>query len=131
MILKVFKTSETRGFFLYEWFDNPEKRNNTQIPPDETFFSKRSNNNPRKKDYSDLQNLINGGVTFNEALSKLKLSQRPPIGQENYQNLISVWNKKTCVLSKIFCAGITRMLFQLWKICKRWLIFTTIKKLTC
>ena len=31
--LKAYKTKETKGFFLYEWFDCPEKLNNKELPP--------------------------------------------------------------------------------------------------
>ena len=31
--LKAYKTSETKGFFPYEWFDHPDKMQNTELPP--------------------------------------------------------------------------------------------------
>ena len=31
--LKAYKTSETKGFFPYEWFDCPQKMNNSELPP--------------------------------------------------------------------------------------------------
>ena len=31
--LKAYKTSETKGFFPYEWFDCPQKVNNSELPP--------------------------------------------------------------------------------------------------
>ena len=31
--LKAYKTKETKGFFPYEWFECPEKKNNKEIPP--------------------------------------------------------------------------------------------------
>ena len=31
--LKAYKTEETKSFFPYEWFDNPEKLNNKEPPP--------------------------------------------------------------------------------------------------
>ena len=36
--LKAYKTEETKGFFPYEWFDNPEKLNNKELPPYDSFF---------------------------------------------------------------------------------------------
>ena len=31
--LKTYKTAETKGFFPYEWFDCPQKTNNSELPP--------------------------------------------------------------------------------------------------
>ena len=49
--LKAYKASETKGFFPYEWFDNPEKLDFPELPPYEAFFSKFRNNNPLDKDF--------------------------------------------------------------------------------
>ena len=44
--LKAHKTAETKGFFLYEWCDCPQKMNNSELPPNDAFFSKPRNVNP-------------------------------------------------------------------------------------
>ena len=31
--LKAYKTSETKGFFPYEWFDHTDKMQNPELPP--------------------------------------------------------------------------------------------------
>ena len=31
--LKAYRTSETKGFFPYEWFDHPDKMQNTELSP--------------------------------------------------------------------------------------------------
>ena len=36
--LKAYKASETKGFFPYEWFDNPDKLGFPGLPPYEAFF---------------------------------------------------------------------------------------------
>ena len=90
IFLKASKTSKAKGCFSYEWFDEPEKLNNIRIPPYETFFSKLRNNNHLKKDYSDCQRRIDGGLTSEEVFLKMKNKQSPATGQENYQNLTSV-----------------------------------------
>ena len=36
--LKAYKTEETKDFFPYEWFDNPEKLSNKELPPYDSFF---------------------------------------------------------------------------------------------
>ena len=32
-LLKAYQTSETKRFFPYEWFDHPDKMQNTELPP--------------------------------------------------------------------------------------------------
>ena len=56
--LKAYKTAEAKGFFSYEWFDWPQKMNNSELPPYDAFFSKLRNVNPLEKDYSDYQDLL-------------------------------------------------------------------------
>ena len=95
--LKAYKTAETKGFFPYEWFDCPQKMNNSELPPYDAFFNKLRNVNPLEKDYSDYQNLLSSGFKTEEALSKMKFSKPPPSGEENYQYLLDVWNhEKMC-----------------------------------
>ena len=38
--LNDYKTAETKGFFPYEWFDYPQKINNSEVPPYDAFFNK-------------------------------------------------------------------------------------------
>ena len=111
--LKAYKSSETNSVFRYQRIDDTEKLNNTQLLPFETSFRKLRNNNPAAKEYSNFQSLKDGGLTSEEASSKLKLNKPPGAGQENYQYLTSVsGSKKTCVPSKTFCVDITtRTLF--------------------
>ena len=54
------------------------------------------------KNYSDIQSLIYGGLTSEDALSKLKWKQPPATGQEDYQNLTSVWQKENMCTFKDF-----------------------------
>ena len=81
--LKAYKTSETKSFFPYEWFDCPQKMNNSELPPYDAFFSKLRNMNPLEKDSSDYQMLLRSGLKTEEALSKMKFSKPPPSGEEN------------------------------------------------
>ena len=48
--LNVSKTKETKGFFPYKLFDCPEKLNNEELPPFDSFFSILRTNNPLEKD---------------------------------------------------------------------------------
>ena len=101
--LKAYKTSETKNYFPHEWFNDPEKLNNTQLPLYETFFSKLPNSNPLEKDYSDFQSSIDDGLTSIEALMELKNKQPPAIGQENYQYVTSVSQQENmCTLKDFF-----------------------------
>ena len=91
-LVKAYKTKETKGFFPYEWFDCPEKMNNKEHPPYDSFFSILRNNNPLEKDYkADFQNLVNSGLTTEQAVAKLRMDRVPPTSGENYSYLQSVW----------------------------------------
>ena len=81
--LNAYKTSETKGFFPYEWFDCPQKMNNSELPPYDAFFSKLRNVNPLEKDYSDYHKLLSSELKTEEVLSKMKFSKPPPSGEEN------------------------------------------------
>ena len=81
--LKAYKTKETKGFFPYEWFDCPEKMNNKELPPYDSFFSILRNSNPLENDYNDFQNLVNSGLTTEQAVMKLGMDRIPPTGAEN------------------------------------------------
>ena len=130
--LKAYKTAETKGFFPYEWFDCPQKMNNSELPPYDAFFSKLRNMNPLGKDYSDYQSLLSSGLKTEEALSKMKFSKPPPSGEENYQYLLDVWNHESMCTFKPFYAGTTtKPLSQHSKQCKKCLPFITRKELTC
>ena len=90
-VLKAYKTKETKGFFPYEWFDCPEKMNDKELPPYDSFFSVLRNSNPLEKDYNDFQNLFNSGLTTEQAVVKLRMNRIPPTGAEKYSYLRSVW----------------------------------------
>ena len=75
--LKAYKTSETKSYFPHQWFEDPEKLNNTQLPHCDTIFSKLCKINSRKRDYSDFQGLKDDDSTSEETLLKLKLKQLP------------------------------------------------------
>ena len=89
--LKAYKTKETKGFFPYEGFDCPEKMNNKELPPYDTFFSILRNSNPLDKYYNDFQNLVNSGLRTEQAVAKLRMDRIPPTGPENYLYLQNVW----------------------------------------
>ena len=107
--LKAYKTSEIKGFFPYEWFDCPQKMNNSEFPLYDTFFSKLRNVNPLEKDYqndqdydSDYQKLLSRGWKTEEALSKMMFPKPPPSGEETYQYLLDMWNQEIMCTFKDF-----------------------------
>ena len=102
LFLEAYKTSKTEGFFPYEWFDRPQKVNNSELPPYEAFFSKLRSMNHLEKDYSDYQTLLSSGLKIEEALSKMKLSKPPPSGEENYHYLLDIWNHENMCTFKDF-----------------------------
>ena len=65
--------------------------NNKKLPPCDTFLSILRNSNHLEKHYNDFQNLVNGGLTTEQALAKLQMDRIPPTGVENYSCLQSVW----------------------------------------
>ena len=100
--VKAYKTSETKRSFSCEWFDCPQKMNNSELPPYYAFFSKLRNANPLEKDYSYYQKLLSCGLKSEEALSKLKLSKPPQSGEENYHYLLDMWNLENMFTFKDF-----------------------------
>ena len=76
--LKAYKTSETKVFLPYEWFDHSDKMKNTELPPYDAFYSKLRRYNPLEAEYTYYVNLSKSGLTTEQAVIKLKLS-RPPL----------------------------------------------------
>ena len=89
--LKAYKTSETKRFFPYEKFDHPDKMENTELPPNDAFYSKLRRYKPLEAEYTEYVNLLKRGSTTEQAVVKLKLSKPPPTGIENYQYLQQIW----------------------------------------
>ena len=100
--LKAYKTAKTKGFFPYEWFDCPQKMNNSELPPYDAFFNKLRNVIPLEKDYSDYQKLLSCGLKTEEALSKMKLSKPTPSGEYSYQYFLDKWiHENICTFKDI------------------------------
>ena len=65
--------------------------NNKELTPHDSFFSILRNSNLLEKDYNDFQNLVNSGLTTEQAVVKLRMDRIPPTGAENYSYLKNVW----------------------------------------
>ena len=100
--LKAYKASETKGFFPYEWFDNPDKLDFPGLPPYEAFFSKLRNNNPLDKDFIDYEELRKSGLDEQQSLKKLQIRTVPPSGLDNYNYLQETWKKSGMTVFKDF-----------------------------
>ena len=92
--LKPYMTSETKGFFPYEWFNHPDKLNEKELPPYEAFHNKLRNSNPLGKEYLDYEKLIGSGLTTESSRVKMRLSEIPPTWAENYFYLQKVWEQE-------------------------------------
>ena len=92
--LKAYKTSEIKRFFPYEWFDHPDEMQNTELPPYDAFYSKLRSCNPLEAEYTDYVNLLINGLTTEQAVVNLKLSNPPPTRIENYQYLQQIWKQE-------------------------------------
>ena len=78
--LKAYKTSETKGFFPYEWFDSLNKLEALFLPPYECFLK---DHNSLEKEFTDFTKLLYSGISQQEALKKLRLKELPPSGFDN------------------------------------------------
>ena len=130
--LKAYKTAETKGFFPYEWFDCPQKMNNSELPPYDAFFSKLRNVNPLEKDYSDYQKLLSCGLKTEEPLSKMKFSKPPPSGENNYQYLLDIWNHANmCTFNDFLRWYNNKNVVPTLEAMYKCLLFITREELTC
>ena len=82
--LKANKTSGTKVFFPFEWFDHSDKMQKTELLPYDAFYSKLRLCNTLDTDYTDYVNLLKSTMTTEEAVIKLKPSKPPPTGIEKY-----------------------------------------------
>ena len=85
--LKAYHTSETKGIFLYEWFDHPDKMQNTELPPSDAFYVKIRSCKQHETKYTDYVNPLKSRLTTEPAVIKLKLLKPLPTGIENYHYL--------------------------------------------
>ena len=110
--LKAYKTSETKGFYPYEWFDQPDKMQNTELPPYHAFYCKFCCCNLLEAEHKDHVDLLKIGMTTEQAIVNLKLPKPAATVVDNYQYLHQKWKQQQNNSFKGFCAGILiNMLF--------------------
>ena len=78
----------------YERFDQPDKRQKTELPPYDAFYTTLLDSNPFQTENTDYVNILKSGLNTEQAFIKLKLSKPPPNGIENHQYLPKVWKQE-------------------------------------
>ena len=69
--------------------------NNKDLPPYDSFFNILRKSNPLEKYYNDFENLVNSGLTTEQAVAKLRMDRKPPTGAESYSYLQKVCENNT------------------------------------
>ena len=92
--LKAYGMTEQKGYFPYEWFDDPDKLQVTHLPQLKSFFSKLKNCNVLGVEYDEFIVQLRQGLSENDALKKLKLVERPKTISENYSYLQQIWKNE-------------------------------------
>ena len=72
--LEAYGTSEQKGFFPYEWFDDIEKLTDTELPIADAFYSKLKNCNVLETDFNMYNCLLKMGLSSSVALKKVGLT---------------------------------------------------------
>ena len=62
--LKAYRVEESKGFFPYEWFNDPAKLDHPTLPPPEAFYSTLKGTGISAEDYASCQTVwVNRGMT--------------------------------------------------------------------
>ena len=104
----------------------------TDFPQYDAFYSKLRSCSPLEAKDKDQANLSKCGLTTEQAVVKFKLSKPPLIELRIINTSNKHGSRDRWDLSKIFWAALTmKMLCQLQKQCKNWLLFTTARISIC
>ena len=76
--LKAYKTSETKRFFPYEWFDQLDKMQKTDFPPYEAFYKKRCNCNTFEAKHADYVNFLKSLIDHRTSRPQIKTNRATP-----------------------------------------------------
>ena len=66
----------------------------SELPPYDAPYSKLGSCNPLGAKYTDYVSLLKSGLTTEQAVVNLKLSQPPPNGIEKYHHLQQIWKQE-------------------------------------
>ena len=75
--------------------------------PNDAFYSELRDCNPLENKHTNSVNLLQSGLTAEEAVIKLKLTKPPPNVIENYQYPQQIWKQEQMNSIKEFCSCIT------------------------
>ena len=92
-VLKAYGTSEQKGFFTYEWFDDIEKLRHTALPNADAFYSKLKNCNVLETDFNMYKCLLRKGISGSVALKRLRIISPPQGKEQKYQDLKEIWRR--------------------------------------
>ena len=105
--VKAYWTSQTKRFFPSEWFDVPSKIENTELPTNDSSYSKHRSCNVLEAKKTNYVSLVENGLITEQALMKFKLSEPLPSGTKIYQYLQNLWKQKQMFsLKDMFCWSI-------------------------
>ena len=130
--LKAYRTSETKGFFPFEWFDCPQKMNNCELPFTTHFSVNFETWIPLKRTIQ----IIKKYLAADWRLWKHNLKWGFPnhrLQEKKTTNICLIYGKmKVCVPLKTFYAvTTTKTVYQHSKQCKTCLRYIIRKELTC
>ena len=100
--LKAYKCSERERFFPYEWFDHPDKMQNTDFPPSDPFYVELRSYNTLEIEYNDFFDLLKKGWTTEQAFVDLNLLNPLTSGVENHRNLQQILKLRQMGSFKVF-----------------------------
>ena len=69
-VLKAYKTTETKIFFPFEWFDHSDKLSHAELAQYQTFYNEFRICNPPETECQDYENLIVSGTSREPAWTK-------------------------------------------------------------
>ena len=88
--LKAYQSSETKGFFPYDWVTGPDSFSFPSLPPYDAFYNRLKSVNSLEADYLKYQNLLQS-QSPSSVLKQMKLTTPPLNGRDNYAYLQSIW----------------------------------------
>ena len=90
-LLMEYKTSGRKNFCPYKWSEHSDKMQSTEFPQFDAFYSELRSRNPIEQEYMDYVYLLKSGLTKEQAIIRLQLSERHPL---LYQYLQQMWMQK-------------------------------------